>query len=194
MKQLLELKKKIAKKRPTYLRSDAHRRKCIPQQWRQPKGMHSKIRLKRRGKISHPGQGVASPKAVRGMTMQGMRPIEVSTAKELERIDSKTQAIVLRRVGQKKRIELLKLALAKKIMILNIRKPEELIKQAEEEMQKIRESKKKKEETKKKRKEEAVKKAEEKKKKDGGQEAAEEKPETAKGAKSEKIKTLEKRQ
>lgn len=193
MKQLLELKKKIAKKRPRYLRSDAHRRKCIPQQWRQPKGMHSKIRLKRRGKISQPGQGVASPKAVRGLTMQGMRPIEVSTARELERIDPKTQAIVLRRVGQRKRIEILKQALAKKITILNIRKPEELIKQAEEEMQKIRESKKKKEETKKKRKEEAVKKAEENKK-EGKQEESEEKPETAKGAKSEKIKTLEKRQ
>lgn len=193
MKELLELKKKIAKKRSKYVRSDAYKRKRIKLHWRAPRGNQSKIRLKRRGKVSHPGPGVASPKEVRGLTRLGLRPVEVENNKQLEALDPKTEAAVIKRVGQKKRIELLKKATERKITVLNYKKPEEAIKQAEEKMKKKREAKKKKAETKKEKKEKAAKKTEEKKKKEEEQ-PAEEKPETAKGAKSDKIKTLEKRQ
>lgn len=193
MKLLLELKKKIAKKRSNYIRSDAFKRKRIKLHWRAPRGGHSKIRLKRRGKVSHPGPGVASPKEVRGLTRLGLKPIEVSTMKELESIDPKIKTAILCRIGQKKKLEMLKYAVEKKIPILNFRKPEETIKQIEEGMKKKKEAKKKKTETKKEKKEKATKKAEDKKKKEE-ETPTEDKPETAKGSKSDKIKTLEKRQ
>ena len=194
MKLLLELKKKIAKKRSNYVRSDAFKRKCIPLQWRAPRGGHSKIRKKRRGKVSHPGPGVASPKAVRGLTMKGLKPVTVSTLKDLEKINPKTEAIIISKVGQKRRIELLKQAIAKNNPILNIRKPEEVIKKVEETIKKKQEIKKKKTETKKQKKEAAIQKAKEEEKKKTETTEEQEKPETAKGSKSEKIKTLEKRQ
>jgi len=194
MKALLEIKKKIAKKRPFYVRSDAHKRVCVPLKWRAPRGVHSKIRLKRRGKVSHPGPGVASPRLVRGLTMKGLKPVEVATLKELEQLDPKTDTAVIKNVGQKRRIELLKQAIAKKITVLNIKKPEEYLSQAEEAFKKRKETTKKKEESKKQKKEEALKKAKEKEQAEKKEETQEQKPETSKGAKSEKIKTLEKRQ
>lgn len=194
MKELLELKKKIAKKRPRFIRSDAFKRKCIPMQWRAPKGMQSKIRLKRRGKVSHPGPGVASPRKVRGLTMDGLRPVEIATLKELSMLNPKTDAAVLKKVGMRQRVEILKQALLKKITVLNIREPETLIKSVEDALKSKKEEKKKKEESKQKKKETATKKAEEKKKAEEPKEETQEKPETAKGSKSDKIKTLEKRQ
>jgi len=190
MKELLALKKKIAKKRSYYVRSDAHKRVCIPLKWRTPRGCHNKIRLKKRGKVSHPNPGVASPRAVRGMTRHGLRPIQVETLKQLESINLKTECALINNVGKKKRIELLKHAISKKIMVLNFKNPESAIQQIEEARSKKQESSKKKKDEQKKKKEESVKKEEDKKKKDENTE----KPETAKGSKSEKIKTLEKRQ
>ena len=99
MKELLALKKKIAKKRSYYVRSDAHKRVCIPLKWRTPRGCHNKIRLKKRGKVSHPNPGVASPRAVRGMTRHGLRPIQVETLKQLESINLKTECALINNVG-----------------------------------------------------------------------------------------------
>ena len=152
-------------------------------------------RKKKRGKVACPGPAFASPREVRGLTMQGLRPIEVETMKGLEKLDPKTETAVIKSVGQKRRMELVKYALSKKITILNIKKPEEFLKSKEEELAKRRESTKKKEELKKHKKEEALKKAESEKKEKKEEEKGEEaKPETAKGAKSEKIKALEKKQ
>ncbi len=191
MKALLELKKVIAKKRSHYIRSDAYKIPRVPLKWRAPRGGHSKIRLKRRGKVSHPGPGVASPRAVRGLTMKGLKLVTVSRLEDLKNMDPKTETAAISKIGRKKRIEILKQALSQKIIIHNIKKPEEVVKKAEDAMKKKQEAKNKKEETKKQKKAEAPKMAEEKKKEETKEE---QKPETAKGAKSEKIKTLEKRQ
>lgn len=192
MKTLLALKKKIAKKRSRYIRSDAYKIKSVPKKWRAARGGHSKIRKKRRGKVSHPGPGVASPRAVRGLTMKGARLVAVSTPKDLQKVNPKTDAIVISKIGKRNMVQILKLALSQKIAVHNIKKPEEVIKQTEEMMKKKKEAKSKKMDTKQKKKAEAAQKAEEKQKKEAPEE--QKKPETAKGAKSEKIKTLEKRQ
>lgn len=195
LKELLEIKKTIKKKRPNFIRQDAFKRKRLSMNWRAPAGGQSKTRKKKRGKVACPGPAFASPREVRGLTMQGLRPIEVETMKGLEKLDPKTETAVIKSVGQKRRMELVKYALSKKITILNIKKPEEFLKSKEEELAKRRESTKKKEELKKHKKEEALKKAESEKKEEKEEGKGEEaKPETAKGAKSEKIKALEKKQ
>ncbi len=193
MKELLKLKRLINKKRPHFVRSDGHKLKALGQNWRSPKGMHSKIRLNHRGRVHQPTPSYGSPRAVRGMIREGLMPIEVTTMKDISKIDPSTQAVVIRKVGQRLRVELLKYALANKITVVNIKKTEEFIKNAEDDIKKRKEASKKHQESKKQKKEESLKKAEEKKKEEKT-EAAEEQPETAKGAKSDKIKTLEKRQ
>ncbi len=197
MSTLLEVKKALNRKRPKFRQPDAHRRSRLGHRWRAQRGMHSKARRKFRGKTAHPGTGYASPRAVRGMTRQGLMPVEIGTPKDMAKVDPKTDAIVVKKVGTLKLVEILKQAVAKKIFIINIKKPEEIIKKAEEQAAKRKAEKQKKQETKKQKKEEALKKAEEKKKKEEKETKAEEKkeaPETAKGAKSDKIKILEKKQ
>ena len=125
IKELLEIKRTINKKRPNFIRQDAFKRKRLTMNWRAPAGGQSKTRKKKRGKVACPGPAFASPKAVRGLTLQGLRPVGVETMKELEKLDPKTDTAVIRKVGQKRRMELVKYSLSKNIKILNIKKPEE---------------------------------------------------------------------
>lgn len=192
MKVLLEIKKKLARRRPKFIRSESHRKKGIIAKWRKPRGTHSKIRRKRRGKVAMPNPGFRTPVAVRGLTRHGLKPVEVMQLSDLEGLDSQKETLVIRNVGQKRRVELLKKAIEKKLTVLNFKKPEEHIKKVEDELAKRKASSKKKKETQKKKKAESVKKAEETQKKE--EKTTEDKPETAKGSKSDKIKTLEKKQ
>ncbi|MBU2589714.1 MAG: 50S ribosomal protein L32e [Nanoarchaeota archaeon] len=188
--ELLILKKKAKKKKPHFLRQEGHRRVKLEEKWRNPKGYHSKTRRKFRGKGKSPNPGYGSPRALKGLTLEGLNIVRVSNLNDLKKLDVKNDAIVIARVGQKKKVELLKRLLELKIKILNVLKPEEFVKKIEDEAMKKKEEKKSREDKKKKEKEERLKKAEEKKKKEEDK-TEEEKQEEAK---EEKKKVLEKKE
>lgn len=192
MEDMLALRQRIKKKKPKFVRQEIQRRKKLTEKWRQPKGYHSKIRRKFGGKRKQPGMGYCSPKAVKGLSKQGLNLVNVSTLNIIEKMDAKKDIAIVARVGMKKKIELLKKLLEKKIKILNILNAEEIIKKADEEMKKKKEEKKKREEKKKKSKAESLKKAEEKKKKEEAEEKTEE--EKKKEEKEEHRKILEKKE
>ena len=48
MKELLELKKKIKKKKPNFTRQETHKKSKLKKKWRRPKGIQSKLRLNKR--------------------------------------------------------------------------------------------------------------------------------------------------
>ena len=50
IKELLELRKQIKNKKPDFIRQDAHKKKKLGKKWRKARGLHSKIRLKLRGR------------------------------------------------------------------------------------------------------------------------------------------------
>ena len=50
MKDLLKIRRIAKAKKPTFLKQDAHRLAKLSEQWRQPKGQHSKIRKKLRAR------------------------------------------------------------------------------------------------------------------------------------------------
>lgn len=118
--------------------------------WRRPKGLHSKVRLSKKGNVG----------LVRKGRSKGKRKKEriklVHNIKELKN----NKEVIIARVGLKKKIALLKEAEKKQIKILNIKNPKEFLKKIEEEKKKKEEEKK----GKKKKKEIEVKKEEEKKK------------------------------
>jgi len=165
MKEKLELRKAIKKRKPNFLRQDAQRVKRLAKKWRQPKGMHSKIRRKFGGKRVQPSPAYSSPKEVRGLHPSGLKEVRVENPKGLEVVNPKTDGVIISsKVGIKKKIAILKEALKLKLTILNEKQPENFIKQVEERLSKKKEELKKKQEKKKKSKEEALKKAEEKSK------------------------------
>lgn len=170
--RLLELRKKMKLKRPHFVRQEGHStiKLAGDKKWRQPKGQHSKLRRKFRGKGAHPSPGYSSPKAVRGLHASGLKQVEANTLKDLEGLKPAEHGLMLGKVGKKRKVELTKKALELKLKIFNLKNPEAFLKQVEEELAKKKEESKKKTEHKKKSKEESLKKAEEKKQKEENKE------------------------
>ncbi|MEK6816891.1 MAG: 50S ribosomal protein L32e [Nanoarchaeota archaeon] len=195
MEQLLAVRKKLKDKKPIFLRQDGHKVKKLEQKWRQPKGMHSKLRKKRKSRMPHPSTGWSSPKSVRGLHRLGLKERYVQSVKDMEGMDRKTEGVLVARVGIKNKVEILKKALELKVTVLNVKEPQAFVGKVEDELKKNKEDKKNKEERKKKSKEESLKKAEDKKKKEEKKEEAKEDSleDKAKKDKEEQRKVLERK-
>lgn len=185
------------KRKPLFVSRDAHknRKVRVPFKWRKPRGKHSPVRQKHKGKPKMVSIGYGSPKAVKGLHNSGLQPTIVHNKKQLENIDPKTQGIILSHsLGNKKRIELIKLALEKKLPLLSMKDPQKLIEKLESKFKKRKESKKKKLSEKEKKEQEKKKKAEEKAKDEKKEESKEEgkTPEEIKEVKEEEKKEQEK--
>ena len=192
--KLLQQRRLTKSKKPVFLRQDANRNKSLVKNWRKPKGMHSKMRLHLRGRRASPSPGYASPRAVRGLTREGLQEVHVYNIKDLHTFNPQTQIIVFGNIGLRNKIGLLKVCLEKKYAVAQIKDISAFMKKVESDLAARKTKKKHSEENKNKVKEEVSKKT-----KDVKQEKKEEIPseaqeETKKGEKSEKIKVLEKKQ
>ena len=174
LKELLEKRRLVKKRKPDFIRKDAHKKKALGMKWRKPKGLQSKLRLRKRGhrKIVTPGH--KAPGSVRGKDREGRDLILIKSRKasSLENIDPKSQAIILcSGLGKRKRLEIVKDAQKKGINISNVKDAASFIKDVEERIKKRKQEKEtkrnKREEKKKKRKAESDKKKEEEKKEKG---------------------------
>lgn len=189
--RLLEQRRLTKSKKPRFLRQDANRNKSLVKNWRKPKGMHSKMRLHLRGRRASPSPGYASPRAVRGLTREGLTEVHVYNAKHLENFNPKTQIIVFGNIGMRKKMELLKVCTEKKYSVAQIKDIPAFMKKVESGLASRKTKKKQSEDTKKKIKEESTKVIKEEKKEEAPHQVQEE---TKKGEKSDKIKVLEKKQ
>ena len=183
MSDLLKLRKEMKEKRPNFRRQD-FQRPSLGDAWRQPKGMHSKLRRKRRGHATHPSPGFSAPKAVRGLHPSGLKQIIISALNQLETIKKGEGVLISSKVGIKKKLELIKKAQELKLPLLNIKNIEEFTKQIEEKRKQIKEKQKEKQ-TKKEQREKQAEKTKEKKKEETTEEVKE------KQQKEEKRKVLE---
>ncbi|MDI6737095.1 MAG: eL32 family ribosomal protein [Nanoarchaeota archaeon] len=164
MEKLLAIKKSINRRRPKFVRQEGTSKRMLQKVgWRKPKGYHSKIRRKFAGHRKMPNAGYRSPALVRGLNMQGLKPVLVQNVAEAAALVAKTDAAIIAKVGKKARVEILKKLVEAKVKILNILNPEKFIADVEAEVKKRKDEKKAKEEKKKKSKEESLKKAAEKK-------------------------------
>ena len=99
-----------------YLRLGKRRRKI--QKWRAPKGRDNKMRLREKGYPRTVEIGYKKNKKLRGK-IDGKTPIIINNVSELEKI-KKDQAVIIGRVGGKKKIEIAKKASEMKIRIENL--------------------------------------------------------------------------
>lgn len=108
------------RKKPSFQRWLSQRYRRVKPSWRKARGIHSKIRVKLKGKIKMPSVGWGAPRRLRGLHPSGFKEVVVYSLKDLEKVDPKTQAIrIAHVVGKKKREELLKKAEEAKIKVLN---------------------------------------------------------------------------
>ncbi|MFH1787618.1 MAG: eL32 family ribosomal protein [archaeon] len=88
------------------------------QVWRSPKGRDNKMREKRKGYPAVVSIGYSSDKKIKDRVKEKI-PILVSNIKDLEKIKKNNIAIITS-VGKKKKIEILKKAQEKKIIVSNV--------------------------------------------------------------------------
>ena len=106
----------------TFKRDGFGKKRQLSDSWRKPRGQHNKQREQKKAKGALPKPGFGSPIAVRGMHPSGFFEALVSSLKELEGLDPKTQAIRIRAtVGDRKRVAIQEAALGKGLKVLNAR-------------------------------------------------------------------------
>ena len=98
------------------------KKRQLSDSWRKPRGQHNKQREQKKAKGALPKPGFGSPVAVRGMHPSGFFEVLVTSLKDLEGLDPKTQAVRLgATVGTRKRMIIQEQAIASGLKVLNAR-------------------------------------------------------------------------
>lgn len=119
-RRLLEIRRIKKSKEPDFIRQESWRYVRVKPNWRRPRGIDSKMRLKKKGYPKSPNIGYRGPKLVRGLHPSGFREIIVHNVKELEGIDPNRYAIrIASSVGRKKRLKIIERADQLGIRVLN---------------------------------------------------------------------------
>jgi len=122
--RLMMIRARIKRKKPRFLRQEWWRFPKFKNnpKWRKPKGIDSKMRLKKKGKPRSPSIGWSSPKAVRGLHPSGYEEVLVHNVKEVEAINPSRQAArIAGTVGRRKRELIVARAKELGIKVLNAR-------------------------------------------------------------------------
>ncbi|MCG2825920.1 MAG: 50S ribosomal protein L32e [Thermoplasmatales archaeon] len=120
MKEKLELREKMKKRKPEFLRYEWFRYKRLGMKWRKGKGIQSKIKKHVKYRIASPRIGYSSPKEVKALHSSGFREVMVYNVNEIESVNPNTEAARIgHSVGAKKRNEMEKKADTMGIRILN---------------------------------------------------------------------------
>jgi large subunit ribosomal protein L32e len=108
------------RKKPKFNRWLSQTYKRLKSSWRKSRGLHSKIRIRKKSKIKVPSVGYRAPKELRYLHPSGFKEVLVSNIKELQKINPEKEAVrIAGKVGEKKRREILKKAEEMKIKVLN---------------------------------------------------------------------------
>ena len=119
-RQLLKTRKKQKSKKPTFKRTDSHKKKKLDENWRRPRGLQSKLRKRIASKGAVVQVGYGSPRAVRGLHPSGFEDVLVRNLDDLQSIDPACQAVrIARTVGVRKRQMIEDIAKNREIKILN---------------------------------------------------------------------------
>src|ERR671914_2621147 len=118
--ELLQARKKVAHRRPKFVRQESWRYDRLADSWRRPKGKDNKMRKQFSGVPRLVKVGYRGPKKARGLHPSGYTDNLVFNVKDLGRLDpSKDAARIAHVVGQRKRLLILAEARGKGIKVLN---------------------------------------------------------------------------
>jgi len=142
IKRLLEIRRRKKARMPSFLAQDTHKRKEIRKRWKRPRGLHSKMRLSRKGYRRSVSAGYGSPRMVRGLHSSGAKVVRVRSEKDLKGVGKGHAVLISSTIGKRKRITIIEHLFAKGILILNIKDPKGYLESVKKELQKRKEDKK----------------------------------------------------
>ena len=120
-KRLMELRKEINKKRPSFRRVESWRYKRVKDSWRKARGIDSKTRKKKKLGVKSPTMGYRGPKKVRGIHPSGYFEVRVTTPNDLEDLNKNRHILkISSKLGARKRIALTDICQKKGFKILNL--------------------------------------------------------------------------
>ncbi len=117
---LLAARKKVAERRPKFVRQESWRYDRLAENWRKPKGKDNKMRKQKSGMPAIVKVGYRGPRASRGLHPSGYRDNLIHNTTELARLDPKKDAArIAHTVGKKKRIDIISKSVELGIKVLN---------------------------------------------------------------------------
>jgi large subunit ribosomal protein L32e len=120
MSDHLKIRAIAKRKKPRFIRQDAHKCMRIKSLWRRPKGITNKIRLQRRGYRRRPETGWGSPTDIKYKSQEGHNIILVATVLEAQALKPKKDAAIIARTGAKKKLAIIEVLTKNNITILNV--------------------------------------------------------------------------
>jgi len=118
MKRLLKIRKNLQQKRKFNSRV-GHWTKCVDAPWREPRGIHSKMRQNIRSKGRQPSPGYQSPIAVRGAIPDGTKPTFIYGHKDMAKLPKGSAVLLSSTIGKKGREKVLAKAQELSIRVVN---------------------------------------------------------------------------
>jgi len=120
VKRAIELRRKIKRKKPDFVRQESWRYDRVDENWRKPKGIDSKMRKEVKGWPARVKIGYRGPRKARALHPSAYREVIVYNVDDLNHVNPMTEAIrIAHTVGAKKRTEILNRAKELGIHVLN---------------------------------------------------------------------------
>ena len=167
MTDLISVRKEKKSVKPSFIRQKSRQKIKLSKSWRRPKGLHSKLRLGKKGHANKPSSGWRSPITVRGLSLTGKREVLVETVGALKGIDKEKECVIIKSgLGSKKRKELLLKIKELGLMLINFKDIDAKVKTIDEAVDKRKQLKSKRTDKKKEKKKELEKKSQDKKSED----------------------------
>ena len=121
--KFLALRKMLKSKKPNFTRQDTNRG-CsgFNEKWVRPRGMHSKMRLGKRGHHKKVSIGYGGPKIVKGLTKNGFQEFLVKNVADVAKLNPDVNvAIISSVVGTRKKLKILESLNERNIAVVGIK-------------------------------------------------------------------------
>jgi len=130
------------KHKPNFTRYNSEYLKKLDSNWRSPRGIHNKVRLKRKGHPRSPSIGYGSPKEEYGLYKSKFSYKIINSENDLLNLDEE-YVILSGRLGIKNKLNIINKLKASNVKILNLKDPEKFIKDVEEKLKQKKDKRKK---------------------------------------------------